>query len=54
MVIAIPLFSIPCIVALWHPIAAVAIDGAIIASFLFSDGSLEARIGALSERLHER
>jgi uncharacterized membrane protein len=54
MVIAIPLFLIPCVVALWDPIAAVIIDGAIIASFLFSDGWLERRIDALGERFHER
>jgi uncharacterized membrane protein len=53
MVIAIPLFSIPCFVALGHPIAAVAIDGAIIASFLFSDGWLGRRIGALGKRLQD-
>jgi uncharacterized membrane protein len=53
MVIAIPLFLIPCVVALWHPIAAVVIDGTIIASFLLSDGWLEGRIDALGERLHD-
>jgi uncharacterized membrane protein len=51
MVIAIPLFLIPCVVAIWRPIAAVAIDGAIITSFLLSDGWLERRIDALAERL---
>jgi uncharacterized membrane protein len=50
MVIAIPLFLTPCVVAIWHPIAAVIIDGAIIASFLLSDGWLERRIGALAAR----
>jgi uncharacterized membrane protein len=49
MVIAIPLFLIPCVVAIWRPIASVVIDGAIIASFLLSDGWLERRIGALGE-----
>jgi uncharacterized membrane protein len=52
MVVAIPLFSIPCVVAIWHPIAAVVIDGAIIASFLLSDSWLERRISALGERMH--
>lgn len=47
MVAAVPLFLIPCIVAAWHPIAAVVLDGAIITSFLFSDGWLDRRVGAL-------
>jgi uncharacterized membrane protein len=54
MVVAIPLFLIPCVVAIWHPIAAVVIDGAIIASFLLSDSWLERRISALGERLQDR
>jgi uncharacterized membrane protein len=44
MVVAIPLFAIPCIVAVWEPIAAVMIDGAVIATFLLSDGWLERRV----------
>jgi uncharacterized membrane protein len=51
MVIAIPLFLIPCVVAIGHPIAAVAIAGAIIASFLLSDGWLERRMGAVARQL---
>jgi uncharacterized membrane protein len=43
MVLAVPLFSIPCLLAVWHPIAAVALDGGIIATFLVSDGWLERR-----------
>jgi uncharacterized membrane protein len=54
MVIAIPLFAIPCVVAVWHPIAAVAIDGAILASFLVSDGWLERRIGAVEDAVARR
>jgi TMEM175 potassium channel family protein len=55
MVIAIPAFSIPFVVAIWSPITAVAIDGAIMISFLLSDGWLERRIrtlnGAVTRRL---
>ena len=54
MVIAIPLFAIPCVVAIWHPIAAVVVDGAVIASFLVSDGWLERRAGALGETVARR
>jgi uncharacterized membrane protein len=54
MVIAIPLFLIPCVVAIWHPIAAVVIDGAIIASFLVSDGWLERHISALAGAVARR
>jgi uncharacterized membrane protein len=46
MVIAVPAFSIPFVVAIWSPISAVAIDGAIMISFLVSDGWIERRIGA--------
>lgn len=53
MVIAIRLFLVPCVVAIWDPLAAVVIDGAIIASVLRSDGWLEGRIGARGERLHD-
>jgi uncharacterized membrane protein len=52
MVIAVPLFAIPCVIAVWHPIAAVAVDGAIIASFLLSDGSLERRIATATGLRH--
>ena len=48
MVIAIPAFSIPFVVAIWSPITTVAIDGAIMISFLLSDGWLERRIHALN------
>ena len=48
MVIAVPAFSIPFIVAIWSPISAVAIDGAIMISFLLSDGWLDRRIGSLN------
>ena len=54
MVIAIPLFLVPCVVAIWQPIAAVVIDGAIIASFLVSDGWLELRINALGRAVAGR
>jgi hypothetical protein len=47
MVIAVPAFSVPCLVAIWSPAAAVAIDGAIMVSFLLSDGWLERRMGVL-------
>ena len=47
MVIAVPAFSVPCAVAIWSPGAAVAIDGAIMVSFLLSDGWLERRMGVL-------
>jgi hypothetical protein len=51
MAIAIPAFSIPFVVAIWSPITAVAIDGAIMISFLLSDGWLERRIHALNMAL---
>lgn len=37
--LAIPLFAIPCALALWSPIAALVGDGAIMASFLLSDAT---------------
>jgi uncharacterized membrane protein len=52
MVIAVPLFALPCLVAVWSPIAAVVIDGAIITSFLLSDAWFERRLGALGARRH--
>jgi hypothetical protein len=54
MVIAIPAFSIPFVVAIWSPITAVAIDGAIMISFLLSDGGLERRIGTLNGAVARR
>jgi uncharacterized membrane protein len=36
-VLALPLFAIPCVVAFFAPIAALAADGVIMASFLLSD-----------------
>jgi uncharacterized membrane protein len=54
MVIAIPAFAIPCVVAVWSPISAIAIDGAIMVSFLLSDGWLERRIGALDAAVARR
>jgi uncharacterized membrane protein len=44
MVVAVPAFAIPCLVAIWSPLSAIAIDGAIMVSFLLSDGWLEARL----------
>ena len=35
-------------ITIWSPISAVAIDGAIMISFLLSDGWLERRIGVLN------
>jgi uncharacterized membrane protein len=54
MVLAIPAFAIPCVVAIWSPIAAIAIDAAIMVSFLLSDGWLERRIGALDATFARR
>jgi hypothetical protein len=54
MVIAVPAFSIPFVVAIWSPIAAVAIDGAIMISFLLSDGWIERRIGSLNAAFARR
>jgi TMEM175 potassium channel family protein len=54
MVIAIPAFAIPCVVAIWSPITAIAIDGAIMVSFLLSDGWMERRIGALDAAVARR
>jgi hypothetical protein len=54
MVIAIPAFSIPFVVAVWSPIAAIALDGAIMISFLLSDGWLERRMGALDAAVARR
>lgn len=48
MAIAVPAFSIPFVVAIWFPISAVAIDGAIMISFLLSDGWLERRMSTLN------
>jgi uncharacterized membrane protein len=39
--LAIPLFAIPCVLALWSPIAALVGDGVIMASFLLSDGTTD-------------
>jgi uncharacterized membrane protein len=54
MAIAIPAFAIPFVVAIWSPITAVAIDGAIMISFLLSDGWLERRVGALNGAVARR
>jgi uncharacterized membrane protein len=51
MAIAIPAFAIPFVVAIWSPLSAVAIDGAIMISFLLSDPWLERRIGVLNAAL---
>ena len=48
MAIAVPAFSIPFVVAIWSPISAVAMDGAIMISFLLSDGWLERRMTTLN------
>ena len=54
MSIAIPAFSIPVVVAIWSPITAIAIDGAIMISFLLSDTWLERRVVALNGALSRR
>jgi uncharacterized membrane protein len=54
MVIAVPAFAIPFAVAIWSPIAAVAIDGVIMVSFLLSDGWLERRMTALDRAVVRR
>src|SRR6188472_3786797 len=54
MVIAMPAFAVPFFVAVWSPIAAVAIDGAIMITFLFSDGWMERRMGTLNAALAPR
>ena len=51
MAIAIPAFSVPVLVAIWSPISAIAIDGAIMISFLLSDAWLERRVVALNGAL---
>lgn len=48
MAIAVPAFAIPFVVAVWSPISAVAIDGAIMFTFLLSDGWLERRMTTLN------
>jgi uncharacterized membrane protein len=48
---AIPAFAIPVLVAIWSPISAIAIDGAIMISFLLSDPWLEHRVVALNAAL---
>ena len=45
---AIAAFAVPVLVAIWSPISAIAIDGAIMISFLLSDPWLEHRVGALN------
>jgi hypothetical protein len=40
--IAIPLFAIPCALALSNPVGALAADGVIMASFLFPDTTTDA------------
>lgn len=54
MAIAIPAFSIPFVVAIWSPISAIAIDGAIMISFLLSDGWLERRASTLNGAVARR
>jgi uncharacterized membrane protein len=54
MVIAVPAFSMPFVVAVWAPVAAIAIDGVIMISFLLSDGFLERRIGTLNVSVARR
>jgi uncharacterized membrane protein len=48
---AVPAFAVPVLVAIWSPISAIAIDGAIMISFLLSDAWLEHRVGALNAAL---
>ena len=48
---AIAAFAVPVLVAIWSPISAIAIDGAIMISFLLSDPWLEHRVGALHAAL---
>ena len=48
MAIAVPAFAIPFVVAVWSPISAVAIDGAIMFTFLLSNGWLERRMTTLN------
>jgi uncharacterized membrane protein len=40
-VLAIPMFAIPCGLALWSPIAALVADAALMASFLMSDATTD-------------
>jgi hypothetical protein len=54
MAVAVPAFAIPFVVAVWSPIAAVAIDGAIMITFLLSDGWLERRITTLNRAVARR
>lgn len=54
MVVAVPAFSVPFLLAIWSPIAAVAVDGAIMVTFLLSDGWLERRMGTLNGTLARR
>jgi uncharacterized membrane protein len=39
--LAIPMFAIPCGLALWNPIAALVADAALMASFLMSDATTD-------------
>jgi uncharacterized membrane protein len=41
LALAIPMFAIPCGLALWNPIAALVADAALMASFLMSDGTTD-------------
>jgi uncharacterized membrane protein len=54
MGIAVPAFAVPFVVAVWSPISAVAIDGAIMITFLLSDGWLEQRVTTLNGALAQR
>jgi hypothetical protein len=54
MAVAVPAFSVPFVVAIWSPIAAIAIDGAIMVTFLLSDAWLERRVLALNDALARR
>ena len=54
MLLAIPAFAILCVIAIWSPIYAIAIDGATTVSFLLSGRWLERRIGALDAAFARR
>ena len=54
MLLAIPAFAIPSVIAIWSPISAIAIDGAIMVSSLLSDRWLERRISALDAAFARR
>jgi len=54
MVVAVPAFLVPFVIAIWSPLSAIAIDGVIMVSFLLSDGWLERRVGILNGAVARR